>query len=110
LTVAVFFQKKGPITAFLICVLSALRLYVWLFDNCYMQPFYFNQAFQLAFWAIYPFHHLLVLPFSLYDLFIPWYKSCFLRLFDLARGIQKNLVDCLLHKKRGQFGEISRGR
>lgn len=63
-------------------------------------------AFLLAFWAIYPFHHHLPLPFSLYDLFIPWYKSCFLRLFDLARGIQKNLVDCILHKKRGQFGEI----
>jgi RNA polymerase sigma-70 factor (ECF subfamily) len=26
-------KKKEPITAFLICVLSALRLCVWLFDN-----------------------------------------------------------------------------
>ena len=29
--------------------LSALRLCVWLFDNCYVQLFYINQRFLLAF-------------------------------------------------------------
>ncbi len=36
------FKKKEPITAFLICVLSALRLCVWLCDNGYIKIFCLN--------------------------------------------------------------------
>ena len=44
-------KKKEPITAFLICVLSALRLCVWRFDNGYIKLFNINQTLALTFWT-----------------------------------------------------------
>jgi hypothetical protein len=42
---------KEPITAFYICVLSALRLCVWLCDNRNIEFFYMNKRFFPAFGA-----------------------------------------------------------
>ena len=45
-------KKEKPITAFLICALSALRLCVWLFDNWYIHLLYVNKGFLFAFRAV----------------------------------------------------------
>ena len=45
-------KKEKPITAFLICALSALRLCVWLFDNRYIQLSCGDQCFMLAFGTV----------------------------------------------------------
>ena len=45
-------NRKEPITACYTCVLSALRLSVWLCDNWYIHLFYVNKGFLSAFRAV----------------------------------------------------------
>ena len=45
-------KSKEPTPAFYICVLSALRLCVWLFDNFYFEVIYAYQTFFFTFWTI----------------------------------------------------------
>ena len=47
---AAIIQRKEPIIRVPVGYgLSALRLCVWLFDNCYVQLFYINQRFLFTF-------------------------------------------------------------
>ena len=46
-------KRKEPINRMPVgCGLSALRLCVWLFDNCCMKLFGMDQSFLPAFWTI----------------------------------------------------------